>query len=110
WGVVRRRRVPGERREYFEPESDIWKMVSRVFRERELVQVERALADFARAKALLDVPAKIGEPGERRQARFARERTARLVELARAGEAILRGLVERGRVDMSPLLSWVKKS
>jgi DNA-binding MarR family transcriptional regulator len=109
WGVVRRRRMPGQRREIFEPETDIWQMVSRVFRERELVQVERALEAFARAEALLDVPARIGDPGERRQARFSRERTARLVELAQLGRSLLRGLVERGRIDMTPLLGWMKK-
>src|SRR5712664_2585436 len=37
WAVVRRIRKPGDRREYFEAETDIWKMISRVMRERELV-------------------------------------------------------------------------
>lgn len=109
WGVVRRRRLPGQRREFFEPETDIWQMVSRVFRDRELVQVERALTDFARAVALLEVPARVGDPSERRRARFARDRTARLVELAQVGRTLLRGLVERGRLDMSPLVGWVKR-
>jgi DNA-binding MarR family transcriptional regulator len=108
WGVVRRRRLPGQRREFFEPETDIWRMVSRVFRDRELVEVEKALLDFARAGELLEVPARVGGPGERRQARFARERTLRLVELAQVGRSILRGLVEKGRVDMTPLLGWRK--
>src|SRR6476469_8203988 len=34
WAVVRRSRKPGDRREYFEAESDVWKMISRVLRER----------------------------------------------------------------------------
>src|SRR4051812_8297201 len=41
WGVVVRTRRPGDRREYFEAETDVWKMVSRVLRERELQQIER---------------------------------------------------------------------
>ena len=49
WGVVRRTRRPGDRREYFEAETDIWKMISRVLRERELSQVQRALEVFDRA-------------------------------------------------------------
>src|SRR5829696_646179 len=39
WAVVARSRRPGDRREYFEAETDIWKMVSRVLRERELLQI-----------------------------------------------------------------------
>jgi len=32
WGVVKKAWRPGERQGYYEPETDIWKMVSRVFR------------------------------------------------------------------------------
>src|SRR6516164_2223067 len=39
WAVVRRSRKAGDRREYFEAETDIWKMISRVLRERELLQI-----------------------------------------------------------------------
>src|SRR5437762_14088467 len=49
WGVVLRLRKPGDRREYFEAEADIWRMISRVLRERELMQIERALDVFERA-------------------------------------------------------------
>src|SRR2546430_4278868 len=50
WSVVRRIRRQGDRREYFEAETDIWKMISRVLRERELSQIERALEVFDRAR------------------------------------------------------------
>src|ERR1700730_15514117 len=43
WAVVRRIRRAGDRREYFEAETDVWKMISRVLRERELTQIERTL-------------------------------------------------------------------
>src|SRR5437762_9540333 len=62
WAVVRRIRRPGDRREYFEAETDVWKMISRVMRERELVQIERALEVFERVREKLrTLPA----PGER---------------------------------------------
>src|SRR3954453_24068339 len=50
WAVVRRIRRQGDRREYFEAETDIWKMISRVLRERELAQIDRALEVFERAR------------------------------------------------------------
>jgi len=96
WGVVRRTRQPGERREYFEAETDIWKMVSRVLRERELAQVQLALDVFERARTELAdrVP-----PGEKDRVRVIVERIGKLAELARVGRGLLNVMVEKGRVD-----------
>jgi HTH-type transcriptional regulator, glycine betaine synthesis regulator len=103
WGVVTRSRRPGDRREYFEAETDVWKMVSRVLRERELSQIERALEVFERARERLQraVP-----PGE--QARIARmvERIGKLADLARVGRALLGAIVQQGRVDLAPLMRF----
>jgi HTH-type transcriptional regulator, glycine betaine synthesis regulator len=106
WGVVLRSRRPGDRREYFEAETDIWKMVSRVLRERELAQVERALEVFERARDRLQraIP-----PGE--QARIARmvERIGKLVDLARVGRALLSAIVQQGRADLTPLMRFASR-
>src|SRR5438067_6085534 len=92
WAVVRRSRKPGDRREYFEAETDVWKMVSRVLRERELLQIERALEIFERARGRLQraIP-----PGE--QARIGRmvERIGRLGDLARVGRGLLTAMVQQ---------------
>jgi len=103
WGVVRRLRLPGDRRDYFEAETDVWKMVSRVYRERELVQIEKALEMLTQAAELFDVRAKLGAVGERRRARFAHARATSLVELGKLGRSLLRLFVEEGKVDFSPL-------
>lgn len=110
WGVVRRHRPPGERKDFFEAETDIWKMVSRVYRERELVQIENALESFSKAVEIFELSAKLGDAQERRAGRFARERTANLVELTKLGQSLLRAFVDRGRVDFGPLLSWSRRS
>ncbi len=103
WGVVRRSRKAGDRREYFEAETDIWKMVSRVLRERELSQIERALEVFERARERLlrAIP-----PGE--QARVARmvERIGRLGDLARVGRGLLSAMVNQHKVDLGPLVRF----
>ncbi len=46
WGVVHRVWRPGERREFFEAETDFWRMISKVFDER-----ERLLAESIREPA-----------------------------------------------------------
>src|SRR6476660_10272790 len=49
WGIVKKAWVVGERREHYEAETSIWKMVSRVFRERELNWIKTASEQFQRA-------------------------------------------------------------
>jgi DNA-binding transcriptional regulator GbsR (MarR family) len=103
WAVVRRIRKPGDRREYFEAETEIWKMISRVLRERELVQIERALEVFERAREKLrTLPA----PGERARLQDIADRLGKLVDLARVGRALLMAMVQQGRVDLGPLMRF----
>src|SRR5436305_5070809 len=100
WGVVRRSRKAGDRREYLEAETDIWKMISRVLRERELLQIERALEVFDRAREQL---ARGGAPGEHARLQQISERIARLGDRARLGRGLLVALVQPGQVDPAPL-------
>src|SRR5215475_10273879 len=53
WGVVRRVFRPGERREFFEAETDFWKMISKVFDERERLLAESVRARLEKAVSLL---------------------------------------------------------
>src|SRR5436305_14522983 len=100
WGVVKRSRKPGDRREFFEAETDIWKMISRVLRERELLQIDRALEGFDRVREQL---ARGGAPGEHARLQQISERIARLGDRARLGRGLLVALVQPGQVDPAPL-------
>jgi len=110
WGVVIRRREPGDRKDWFEAETDVWKGISRVYRDRELAEIERALAAFEEAAALFATGARTGTAMERRASRLALERTGRLLELTKVGRGLVRALVERGRFDVGPLRSWVRRA
>lgn len=101
WGVVRRSRKPGDRRDYFEAETDVWKMISRVLRERELSQIERALETFDRVRAELEAI------GGTRMGEMA-DRIEKLAELARLGRGLLQALVSQGRVDAAPLMRFAR--
>ncbi len=92
WGVVRRVFVAGSRQEHFVAENNVWKMVSRVFRERELVEIVEAIAAFEQA---------LRETPEADAVR--RERIHSLLELARLGRAVVEALVGAGQVDASEL-------
>lgn len=97
WGVVRRVHQPGVRAELFEAELSLWKMVSRVFRERELFEVTEAVAALEAALAHL-----ASEPAGSR-VELQRARIEALLEVARLGKGLLEALVSTGRVDASEL-------
>ncbi len=103
WGVVRSVEVAGDRKEHFEPETNVWKLVARVLREREQRAVEGALATFERA--LHDARAALVEvdPAVKAAARFKAKRLELLVELSRAALNVLRILVDSARADAGPI-------
>jgi DNA-binding transcriptional regulator GbsR (MarR family) len=103
WGVVRPVEVAGDRKEHYAPETNVWRMVARVLREREHRAVEGALATFERAlhdarAALVDL-----DPEVKAAARFKARRLEQLVDLSRAALNVLRVVVEGVRADVGPL-------
>ena len=103
WGVVRSAPVPGDRKEHFEAETNIWSLVRRVLAERErhaivaaLATVEAALDDVR--GALYDV-----DPSVKAAARFRLQRLEQLAQLCRVGQNLLRVLLDSARVDIAPL-------
>src|SRR5690349_9855888 len=53
WGVVHRVSRPGERKEFFEAETDFWRMISKVFDERERLLAESVRGRLEKAVSLL---------------------------------------------------------
>jgi DNA-binding transcriptional regulator GbsR (MarR family) len=102
WGAVKKAWVPGERREYYEPETSIWKMVSRVFRERELRWIREALESFESAQSqLASTTTAAAAPDDR--TRLVVERVSGLTELARVGAHLLETMLEGSSVDALPI-------
>jgi len=107
WGVVKKVWIQGERRDHYVAESNLWKMISRVFQERERVEILEAIDQMERAIAFLDQKAKKGTPAEKRRARDQKVRIKRLVDLARLGLRLVTALVDKARVDASPLVKFL---
>src|SRR5512140_2356037 len=103
WGVVRSVEIPGDRKEHFEAETNVWKLVSRVLREREKRAVESALATFEGALAELRAALADVDPAVKRVARFKAKRLELLADLSRAALNVLRLLVDSGRADAGPI-------
>ena len=102
WGVVRKVWVQGSRSEHFEAEVDLWKMVSRVLRERELAEILEAISAIEGGLSKLESQPLRSE-ADRTRAALQRERLEKLLSVARIGRALLEALVSTGRVDASTL-------
>jgi DNA-binding transcriptional regulator GbsR (MarR family) len=96
WEIIKKTWVVGERREHFEAETSIWKMVSRVFRERELRWVRTAHEAFAAAANELP-------PGEDERHQLIAGRIAGLTQLAQVGAHLLETMLEGEAVDSLPI-------
>lgn len=109
WSVVRKTWVPGERRDYYEAETSIWKMVSRVLRERELRWIRDAAEQFAAADEALDqlgaagggAPRPPGEDGARVAGIAAK--VAGLSQLSTVGAALIENILSGESVDALPI-------
>jgi DNA-binding transcriptional regulator GbsR (MarR family) len=94
WGAVRTVTVPGERRERYEAEVQVWRMVLRVLGSRERGALDEALRAFE--GSLEEVRASLvdADPAVRAAARFRTERLGKLVAHTRGAVALLRVLTE----------------
>jgi DNA-binding transcriptional regulator GbsR (MarR family) len=96
WDIVKKTWVVGERREHFEAETSIWKMISRVFRERELRWIRTAHQAFAAAGKEL-------EAGDDERHQLIAGRVAGLTELAEVGANLLETMLEGEAIDSLPI-------
>jgi DNA-binding transcriptional regulator GbsR (MarR family) len=103
WGVVKKVWIQGERRDHYTAEGNLWKMISRVFNERERVEVLDAIDVMEDAIRFLKDKAR--EPQERARAQFQEARIRELLDLARLGKQLLDALVKDAKVDGSPLMN-----
>jgi HTH-type transcriptional regulator, glycine betaine synthesis regulator len=103
WGVVRSVQVPGDRKEHFEAETNIWSLVQRVLAERERKAIDSALGTVE--AALVEVKGALSDvdPRVKAAARFRIQRLEQLVALCRVGQTLLKVLLDSARVDMAPL-------
>jgi len=85
WGVVLRR--DGR---LYEPETDLWKVITGVLRRREREQVESAIDRIARVRHVLDA---IADPSPAE--RFAQHRAEQLEEFFALGQRFLEAFVQR---------------
>jgi HTH-type transcriptional regulator, glycine betaine synthesis regulator len=104
WGAVKKAWVPGTRRDHYESESNIWKLVSRVFRERELHKISEAIEILDDAlQVLIARLAASSDEVKRAHLELVKSRIDGLSSLARTGKKLLEAVLSGAPVDISPL-------
>jgi DNA-binding transcriptional regulator GbsR (MarR family) len=110
WGVVRKVWIKGERRDFYEPETDFWKMIAGVLNERERREIRLANESIDRAIALSRAARTQARGESRKQVEFTLERLERIQGLFRLGETILNTLLSKLRFDVTKYLDILKSS
>ena len=100
WGAVKKSWRPGERRDFYEAEPSIGKLVQRVLRERELSLVKSF------GEALETALGELGVEHGKKPAALAwkRERLAELRRLSKLGETLITAHAAGKTVDPTPIL------
>ena len=100
WGVVQKSWVQGDRRDFFEAEANLWKMISKVLKERETFRIDAGVERLAEARKELGTGGRGPESARRKQVSARIERLERLTTLVRG---FIEVLVEDGKLDVSGL-------
>lgn len=110
WGVVRKVWVQGERKDFYTAEIQLWRMISRVFNEREKSEVVMAIEAFEEALADVSKLRHSADAKTRARAELQYERIRQLLELAKLGKRLLDTLVATAKIDAEPLVRFLLRS
>jgi HTH-type transcriptional regulator, glycine betaine synthesis regulator len=107
WGVVRKVWVQGERKDFFTAEVQLWRMISRVFNDRERAEIVAAIDAFEGALPQLDKLRRSTDPKTRARAELQYDRISALLDLARLGRRLLDMLLSTAKLDAEPLMRFL---
>jgi DNA-binding transcriptional regulator GbsR (MarR family) len=100
WGIVRRVSLPGERKEYFASEKDVWTMCCRIARERKKREIEPVIGALEECLATA---------GTGKEAASFRKKLLELQELVRMLDFVLGKVGNQEKAAVLPrLLALVK--
>jgi DNA-binding transcriptional regulator GbsR (MarR family) len=107
WGVVRKVWVQGERKDFYAAEVQLWRMISRVFSERERTEIVTAIESFEEALAEVSKLRHSTDPKTRARAELQIERITQLLELAKLGKRLIETLLATAKLDAEPLVRFL---
>jgi DNA-binding transcriptional regulator GbsR (MarR family) len=109
WGVITKSSTPGKRQDHYIAEHDLWKMIRKVFREREKMALEQIKERLE--KALQSVEGELSSRVDiksRRASQFQKLRLEDLIKATNTANQIMETFINMGSLDVSPLFSLLK--
>ena len=88
-------------------EVQLWRMISRVFNEREKTEITAAIEAFQEALAQVEKMRHAPDAKSRARAELQGERIAHLLELAKLGARLLDALLSTAKLDAEPLVRFL---
>jgi DNA-binding transcriptional regulator GbsR (MarR family) len=101
WGIVRRIHKKGDRKEYFESQTDVWDMFTTIIRERKRREVDPTIQAL---EECLDLVGRAGRPGEPEDVREHRRRLTAMLEFLRTLDRVFRFFESIGRDEVKKLI------
>jgi DNA-binding transcriptional regulator GbsR (MarR family) len=109
WGVVKKISPLGKRRDYYVAEHDVWKMIRKVFREREKTQMENVQAKLQNAMGALAAETNARpDLKSKRTCQFQKVRIEDLLAVTRVAVQLLDSFINDGKMDVAPIFSVLK--
>jgi DNA-binding transcriptional regulator GbsR (MarR family) len=101
WGLIDRVLTMGDRKRHYTATTDIWEVIRRVFRERELRLVGRAVERFSEALRLLEEARRAAPDDD--DLPFVIDRVRGLLLLARTGYQLVERFADIGTFSLQPI-------
>jgi DNA-binding transcriptional regulator GbsR (MarR family) len=109
WGVIKKISPIGKRRDYYIAEHDVWKMIRKVFQEREHKQMKMVQSKLEEALKAVETETLIRpEFKNRRTCQFQKIRIEDLQAITGVAISLLDSFIGDGKMNISPIFSMLK--
>lgn len=112
WGVIRKVRVQGDRKDYYELDEDTGKIMTRFVRERKRRELEPALETMRRSAVLLRMAIPAMKNGERKQAQIFLKRIENMLMVSESINTLLERFIHGESISINQLktipIAWKK--
>lgn len=110
WGLIHREHKPGDRKEYFACETDVWQMFQTITRERRRREVEPIVETIDRCRVMVDEQASQIPPEKEVEVRVYRDRLTDMQVFLRTMNEAFNLLLNSNPSQMKQLATMLSKA
>ncbi len=109
WGLIQRVHRRGDRKEYFEAETDVWQMFETIVRERRRREVQPIVETLQRCLAMIDEERTSQSHSARKEAEVFRKRFVDILEFYNLMNSVFDLVSKAGLTGIKPLVKTLGK-